>query len=282
MNKITKKSILEDEKRIITKIRKGDKKLRDEFIKKNQGLVVHIAKKYAFTPEILPDLIAEGNMGLLRAIEKFDFRKKVKFGTYAYFWIKRFILRAIMKEFEILKIPEKYHEFKEKMEEINNTYNLKYGRDAKDEEIAKELKIPVSIVKKLKKYSDEITVISSDFYNGDKDVDLFDIINTNHKKTEFTWEILRNKDILNKIFERIREREKRANVETWFEVLKLHYGIENGIQYSYKEIAKKLGVTRQRIHQIKKIGLKKLKEEWEKMKKELENEKFEKFDSHNS
>ncbi|MCM8810856.1 MAG: sigma-70 family RNA polymerase sigma factor, partial [Candidatus Omnitrophica bacterium] len=132
MDKMKKDLTLEEEKKIITKIRKGDKKLRDEFIKKNQGLVIHIAKKYAFSPEILPDLIAEGNMGLIRAIEKFDYRKKVKFGTYAYFWIKRFVLRAIMKEFEILKIPERYHEFKEKMDEINNIYNLKYGRYATD------------------------------------------------------------------------------------------------------------------------------------------------------
>ncbi len=280
MGKNKKTSVLEDEKEIITKIREGDLKLREQFIKKNQGLVYHIAKKYAFSQDILPDLIAEGNMGLLRAIEKFDFRKKVKFGTYAYFWIKRFILRAIMKEFEILKVPERYHEFKEKLDEINNTYNLKFGRNATDEEIAKELKIPVSIVKKLKKYSGDLKIISSDFYNGEKDIDLFDIINTNHKRTEILWEILRNKDILNKIFERIKEKEKRANVDIWFKVLKLYYGLENGIQYSYKEIAKQLGVTRQRIHQIKKICLKRLKEEWEEMKNE--GFKFKEFDKDNS
>lgn len=273
-----KNSIIADEKKIITKIRKGDKKLRDEFIKKNQGLVIHIARKYAFSPEILPDLIAEGNMGLMRAIEKFDFRKKVKFGTYAYFWIKRFVLRAIMKEFEILKIPERYHEFKEKMDEINNIYSLKFGRNATDEELAKELKIPLTVVKKFKKYSDEFTIISSDFYDGEKDVDLFDLINTTGKKTDMFWEILRNKDILGKIFERIRQKEKRANVDVWFDVLKLHYGLENGVQYSYKEIAKKLGVTRQRVHQIKKICLKRLREEWEEMK----NEGFEEFNSDNS
>jgi RNA polymerase primary sigma factor len=274
-NNMVKSAILNNEKEIITRIRKGDKKLRDEFIKKNQGLVIHIAKKYAFSSEILPDLIAEGNMGLMRAIEKFDFRKKVKFGTYAYFWIKRFILRALMKEFEILKIPERYLDFKEKMDEINNIYNLKYGRDATDEELARELKLPLNIVKKFKKYSDEVKVISSDFYNGEKDIDLFDIIDAKGKKEEKFWEVLRNKDILDKIFERLKKKEKRANVDIWCRVLKLHYGLENGIQYSYKEIAKKLGVTRQRIHQIKKICLKKLREEWEEMK----NEGFKEFNS---
>lgn len=278
MNRKTQKAILEDERKIITKIRKGDKELKEKFIKKNQGLVYHIAKKYSFSPEILPDLIAEGNIGLLKAIEKFDFRKKVKFGTYAYFWIKRFVLRALMKEFEILKVPERYHDFKEKMDEINNIYNLKFGRNATDEEIAKELKIPVSVVKKLKKYSEEFKIISSDFYNGEKDVDLFDIIDTNHKKTDKSWEILRNKDLLNKIFDRIRKKEKRANVEIWFKVLKLYYGLENGVQYSYKEIANQLGVTRQRIHQIKKLCLKRLKEEWEEMK----NEGFKELYSDNS
>jgi len=278
MNKKMKKNqILEDERKIITRIRKGDKKLREEFIKKNQGLIIHIAKKYAFSNEILPDLIAEGNMGLIRAIEKFDFRKKVKFGTYAYFWIKRFVLRALMKEFEILKIPERYHEFKEKMDEVNNAYNLKFGRDATDEELAKELKLPLNIVKKFKKYSDDLTIISSDYYNGEKDVDLFELIDTTGKKTEKFWEILRNKDILDKIFERIKKKEKRANVDVWCKVLKLHYGLENGIQYSYKEIAKKLGVTRQRVHQIKKICLKKLRKEWEEMK----NEGFKEFNSDN-
>ena len=278
MNKKMKKNqILEDERKIITRIRKGDKKLREEFIKKNQGLIIHIAKKYAFSNEILPDLIAEGNMGLIRAIEKFDFRKKVKFGTYAYFWIKRFVLRALMKEFEILKIPERYHEFKEKMDEVNNAYNLKFGRDATDEELAKELKLPLNIVKKFKKYSEDLTIISSDYYNGEKDVDLFELIDTTGKKTEKFWEILRNKDILDKIFERIKKKEKRANVDVWCKVLKLHYGLENGIQYSYKEIAKKLGVTRQRVHQIKKICLKKLREEWEEMK----NEGFKEFNSDN-
>jgi RNA polymerase primary sigma factor len=268
---LNNKTKLEEEKEIIKKIRKGDKKLEEEFVKKNQGLIYHIAKKYAFTPEMLSDLITEGNVGLLKAIEKFNLKKNVKFGTYAYFWIKRYILRALLKGFEILKIPERYYEFKERLDEINNLYNLKYGRDATDEEIAKEMKIPKNIIKKFKKYSDKITIIPSELRDEDKNIDLFEIIDKNHKKTEVLWEVFRNKDLLNKIFERIKEREKRANVEIWFKILKLHYGIENGIQYSYKEIAKKFGLSRQRVHQIKKIAFEKLKEEWEKMKKEMKN-----------
>jgi len=268
----TVKSPIEEEKEIIKKIRKGNEKLKQEFIKKNQGLVIHIAKKYAFTPEVLPDLIAEGNMGLLRALEKFDFRKKVKFGTYAYFWIKRFVLRAIMKEYEILKIPEKYQEFREKLEEIKRNYALKYGREPTDKEIAQEMKLPVEIIKKLKKFSEQVRVISSDFYNGEKDVDLFEIFSFKKEKERELWEILRNKDILNKIFTRLREKEKRANIDLWLKVLKLHFGIDGNRPHSYKEIAAQMNVSRQRIHQIIKICLKRLKKEWEEMKDEISEE----------
>ncbi|MCD6220561.1 sigma-70 family RNA polymerase sigma factor, partial [bacterium] len=259
----TVKSPIEEEKEIIKKIRKGNEKLKQEFIKKNQGLVIHIAKKYAFTPEFLPDLIAEGNMGLLRALEKFDFRKKVKFGTYAYFWIKRFVLRAIMKEYEILKIPEKYQEFREKLEEIKRNYALKYGREPTDKEIAQETKLPVEIIKKLKKFSEQVRVISSDFYNGEKDVDLFEIFSFKKEKERELWEILRNKDILNKIFTRLKEKEKRANIDLWLKVLKLHFGLGGNRPHSYKEIAAQMNVSRQRIHQIIKICLKRLRKEWE-------------------
>jgi RNA polymerase primary sigma factor len=87
MAKITQQS---NEITLLKRIKKGDKKAKEQFVKENQGLVIYLAKMYAFTPDILPDLIAEGNIGLLKAVDKFDIRKNEKFGTYAYFWIKRF------------------------------------------------------------------------------------------------------------------------------------------------------------------------------------------------
>ena len=203
-----------------------------------------------------------------KALEKFDFKKKVKFGTYAYFWVKRFILRAIMKEFEVLKVPEKIHEFKEKLDNLKREYELKYAREPTDAEIAKELKLPVEMVRKLKKYSEQVRVISSDFYNGEKEADLFEIIKFKEGEEANFWKILRNKDILEKIFENLKKKEKKAKIDKWLWVLKLHYGLENGVTYSYKEIAEKLGVSRQRVHQIIKMCVKKLQKEWEEMKNE--------------
>jgi RNA polymerase primary sigma factor len=269
-----RKEKLAEEKDIIERIRAGDEKLKEDFVKNNQGLVIYLAKRYAYSPEILPDLIAEGNMGLLKALEKFDFSKKVKFGTYAYFWIKRFILRALMKEFEVLKIPERFQEFKEKLEDLKKDYMLRFGRKPTNNEISKELKIPHEIVQKLKKYSEQVRVISSDFYDGEKDVDLFEVIDFQQDGEPGLWEILRNKDILNKIFDRLKKRERRANIDTWLKVLKLHYGLQDGIQHSYKEIAHELDVSRQRVHQIIKICIKKLKKEWEEMENENVRETY--------
>jgi len=271
-----KKAELSDEVKAIKRIRRGDRAAKEKFTRDNQGLVIYIAKKYAYSPNILPDLIAEGNMGLLKAIEKFDFRRNVKFGTYAYFWIKRFIIRAIMREFEVLKIPERYQEFRERLEELKRDYMFKNGRTPTDSEIANSLKVPPELVKKLKKYAAQVRVISSDYYDGEKQVDLFDVVDFSRKKEPGLWEVLRNRDILGKIFERIKSREKRANIEIWLKVLELYYGLDSGIQHSYKEISEELSVSRQRVHQIKKICLQKLKKEWLLMEKEREENEDEK------
>ncbi len=267
---MTKNTELADEIEIIKKIRKGDRKAKEQFARDNQGLVIYLAKRYAFSPDILPDLIAEGNMGLLKAIDKFDFKRKVKFGTYAYFWIKRFIIRAIMKEFEVLKIPERYQEFNDRVEELKKDYMFKNGRYPTDAEIAKTLSLPPEIVKKLKKYGSHVRIISSDYFDGEKQVDLFEVVDFNRKNEQGLWEVLRNKDILEKIFDRLKEKEKRANIEIWLKVLELYYGLGGSVQRSYKEISKELDVSRQRVHQIKKICLQKLKREWKLMKKEEE------------
>ncbi len=274
---MTNKKSMSDEHEIIKKIRAGDREARESFIKDNQGLVVSLAKKYAFTPDIVPDLVAEGNMGLLKALDKFDFSKNVKFVTYAYYWIKRFILRAMLKEFELFRIPEKYHELGEDLSGLEKTYMMKYGRPPTDKEIGDHFDLPHELVKKIKKYSENVK-ISSDFYNGEKDVDLFDVIDFNNHQDRALWQIFTEHDIIEKIFERLRRKEKKADIERWINVLDMHYGLNGSIQYSYKEIAEKMGVSRQRVHQIIKVCIKKLREEWEEMK----DEQSEELDSSNT
>ncbi|NLG11836.1 MAG: sigma-70 family RNA polymerase sigma factor [Elusimicrobia bacterium] len=265
MEKETKQT---NELALLRRIKKGDKKAKEQFVKENQGLVIYLAKMYAFTPDILPDLIAEGNIGLLKAVEKFDMRRNVKFGTYAYFWIKRFVLRAIIREFEVLKIPERYQELKDKVEDAKKEHMFKHGVLPTDKEIAKSLNLPTEIIKKLKRYTSKIRVISSDYYDGEKQVDLFDVMSFEKKEELNVWEILRNQDMLESIFERLKNKEKKANVDMWLKVLEMYYGLDGQVPLSYKEISKKLNVSRQRIHQVKKTCIQKLTQEWKKMKKE--------------
>ena len=263
---------------LILRIRKGDRPALEEFAKRNQGLVIHIARKYTYSPDVLSDLIAEGNIGLLRALEKYDFKRNVKFGTYAYFWIKRFVVRAIMKEFELFRVPERVQEFRDRYEQIKRNYQVEYGSSPSDEEIGRRLKVPLVVLQKLKGPAGGQRVISPVIYDGEKESDLFQILDFGKGDESDFWEILRNKDILEKIFERLRKREKRANIELWIKALKLHFGLEGSSPMIYMEISRELDVSRQRIHQIIKVCLKKLRVEW----RELEHEKGAGIDSGNS
>lgn len=255
------------EREIIRKIREGDQMLRDEFIKKHQGLVVSIARKYAHSPEVLSDLIAEGNLGLIKAIEKFDLDKGVKFSTYAYYWIKRFIVNAIRRHYEVLRKPENYYIVKEKLDKVNNDYNLKYGRDATDEELARELKISLPLIKKLRKYAKQVTTISSSYYNEEEEgVDVFDFVDV--QEEDKVDEVLMDRDTLSTLFEKLKQRESRANIEVWYKVLALYFGLEDGVRYNHREIGEKLGITSQRVCQIKHLCLRRLRRIWEEMKKE--------------
>lgn len=250
------------ERELIRRVRRGDQKAKEELIRSNQGLVIHIAKRYAFSPDVLPDVIAEGNMGLLKALEKYDEKKNVKFGTYAFFWIKRFVLRAVLREFEIFKIPERIQEIRERMQEVKRGYELRLGRKPTDAELAEELKLPLEIVRKVRKKADQVRIVSSDFRDGEREGNLFDIVDFHTDGDRDLWGVLRNKDILNRIFARIRSREKRANIDVWMRVLELHFGLAGHFPHSYKEIAEELDVSRQRVHQIIKVCLRKLQKEW--------------------
>mgnify|MGYP000144445476 CR=1 FL=1 len=261
------RTIVSDDE-FLRRIRAGDRKAQEEFVRKNQGLVIHIARRYAYTPDIMRDLIAEGNMGLLKAIEKYDEKKQVKFGTYAYFWIKRFVLRAVMKDFEIFKIPERLQEFRDRFEEVRRECRLRKGREPSDAEVAAELRLPPEVFRKMKKYGEHIRVVSPQVTSQDRDGDLFEFVEFRKDEEVSLWEILRNKDMVERVFARLRAREKRADTDLWIKAVRMHYGLIDGTPYSYKEIAEKLRVSRQRVHQIIKTCLRKLQKEWKEITRE--------------
>ncbi|MCM8759362.1 MAG: sigma-70 family RNA polymerase sigma factor [Candidatus Omnitrophica bacterium] len=254
-----------EEVELLRKIKKGDRESQEKFLKMNQGLVISIAKKYAFSPDILEDLISEGNLGLLEAIRKFDFNKNTRFGTYAYFWVKRYIKRALANE--TFKVPEKIQKSKTKYKNLVEQFKLRNNRYPENSEIASLLNLDLDTFLKYKPYF-EATRIAPDFRDeNDEDYNIFDITDFEAGKRKWDRMIL-DKEIINKLFERVKEKNKRVKIETWLKALKLHYGIDNGNPRSYKEIADELGITRQRVHQIIKNCLKYLNREIKEMRNE--------------
>lgn len=254
-----------EEIELLKKIKKGDKDAQEKFLRMNQGLVVSIAKKYAFSPEIVDDLISEGNLGLLEAIRKFSFKKHTRFGTYAYFWVKRYIMRAIASE--SFKVPEKIRKIKTKYKNIIEQFKVEKNRYPLDSEIASLLDIDLTTFLKYRPYF-EATRISPVFQDDENEnYDLFEI--TDFESGKNTWDrMLIDKDIINKLFDRLRQKNKRVKIDAWLKALKMHYGIENGNPKSYKEIAEELGISRQRVHQIIKNCIKHLTKELKEMKNE--------------
>ncbi|HPP13196.1 MAG TPA: sigma-70 family RNA polymerase sigma factor, partial [bacterium] len=251
-----------------------DAEAMEQVVRRHQGLVVSLARKYAFNAEMQKDLESEGNIGLLRAIEKYQGSRKVKFATYAYFWIRRYILRAIMKEFELFRIPERIQQLKIKKDRVRERYQMTWGREPTINELAEELRIPPDILKKWLTHGEEIKVFASELESDDGEKrDVFEVVNfAGENFVLVPAELLRKRDLLQRIFERLQQKEKRANVGIWLEVLKLHFGIGCVRDYSYKEIAARLKISRQRVHQIVSTCLEKLQQEWEEMKNERDSE----------
>jgi len=252
------------------RIKKGDMKARDEFIRMNQGLVVSLAARYAFSREILPDLISEGNLGLMKAIERFELSKHTKFSTYAYFWVKRYILRLLMSGTDMFKVPEKVHMLKDRYNQIMLKAKLERNEIPHDTEIADELDIELPLFKKYKPYFKTSTMPAVFRTDEDEDLDVFETTDFEPDKKESNT-VLETQEILNRLFNRLKAKERRAKIDMWIEILKDHFGITDGIPHSYKEIAarqKQRKLSRQRIHQIIKECLKKLQREFKEMKNE--------------
>ncbi|MCX7705099.1 MAG: sigma-70 family RNA polymerase sigma factor, partial [bacterium] len=223
------------------------------------------AKKYAFSRDNIDDLISEGNLGLLEAIRKFDFRKHTRFGTYAYFWVKRYIMRALSSE--SFKVPEKIQKIKTKYKSLMEQFILSNNRYPDNAEIASLLNLDLKTFLKYKPYF-EATRITPDFTDDkNENYDIFEVKDFDSGKRKWDRTLL-DKEIINVLFERLKEKNKRVKIDVWVKALKLHYGIDDGNPRSYKEISKELRISRQRVHQIIKNCLKHLNKEIKEMKNE--------------
>lgn len=241
----------EQEVDLARKVQAGDMQAKKVLIESNLRLVVSIAKKYNARGIPLADLIQEGNLGLIRAVEKFDWRKGFRFSTYATWWIRRAIARAIINQGRTIRIPVYVAELINKVVKTASRLQQELQREPTEEEISREVGLSIDRVREMMRVA--VEPISLETPVGEKDnSSIGDFVHSTNMPNpgDVTWSLIRREEI-DGILGRLTSRER--------DVVRLRFGLDDGRSRTLEEVGSELNVTRERVRQIELRAMKKLR-----------------------
>jgi len=241
-----------EEVELSRRIKKGDKEAKHKMIQSNLRLVINIAKKYSYLGVPMLDLIEEGNLGLMKAVEKYNHNKGYRFSTYAAWWIKQYITRAIANQGKTVRIPVYIIELLMRFKKVSGQLSHRLKRKPRHNEIAKKMKMQVGRVRQLNKMANTVSSLNApvDDSGSTEFMDLIEDEKVAKEIGELSNFLLheRIKDLL----ARMSERERK--------ILSLRFGLKDGIKHTLRETSEHFGITRERVRQIESVAMRKLRE----------------------
>ncbi len=249
----------DEERRLAERIKKGDRAAKQKMIQSNLRLVISIAKKYRYLGVSMLDLIEEGNLGLMKAVDKFNPKRGCRFSTYAAWWIKQYITRAIANQGKTVRIPVYVIELMMRFKKISESLTGSFKRKPKISDIAKRMRLPTKRVRQINKMVTGISSLNAPI--GDEGssefIDLIEDENMVSAIDEISGFLTQER--IDNLLDKMSVREKK--------ILTLRFGLKDSVPHTLRDTAKHFGITRERVRQIEAAAIKKMKNLIEQEKK---------------